>query len=67
MKPFIGNPCGFGNCLRTDCEKCRYWSPCIYIGKDYRKIKLPRLPWLINLLYEVIGWSCRSKKGGGAF
>ena len=66
MKPFIGNPCGFGNCLSAECEKCRYWAPCIYIyfGKNYKRIKLPKWPWLINLLYEIIGLFCRSKYGG---
>ena len=64
MKLFIGNPCGFVYCMRADCEKCRYWSPCIYFGKSYRKIKLPKWPWLLNLLYEVTGWFCKVKHGG---
>ena len=23
MKHFMGNICGFGNCLSTDCDKCQ--------------------------------------------
>ena len=53
IKPFVGNNCGFGNCLDGCCEKCRFWNPCIYFGKTYRYIKLPRWVWLANLLYKI--------------
>ena len=53
MKPFIGNPCGYGRCLNDQCEKCKHWRPCIYYGKAYNEIKLPKLPWLVNLLYKI--------------
>ena len=53
MKPFIGNPCGYGNCRRTDCEKCPAWKPVIYFGKNYRQIRLPKWNWLVMLLYRI--------------
>lgn len=56
MKPFIGNPCMYGHCMRTDCENCSAWSPCIYLN-DYKwKIKLPRWNWVVNNLYRLEGW-----------
>lgn len=53
MKPFIGNHCGYGLCMRTDCEKCPAWKPVIYIGKNYRALRLPKWNWLIDLLYRI--------------
>ena len=67
MKLFIGNPCGFGNCLGVNCEKCRYWSPCIYFGKRAKQLNLPKWPWLVNMLYKISGWSYRVKRGDGTF
>jgi hypothetical protein len=53
MRPFIGNPCGYGHCMRTDCEKCPAWKPCIYVGKNYKQINLPKWNWFITLLYRI--------------
>ena len=53
MRPFIGNPCGYGHCMRTDCENCPAWKPVIYIGKNYRELRLPRWNWLVTLLYRI--------------
>lgn len=68
MRPFIGNPCGYGNCLNNQCDKCKYWSPCIYYGKKYKQIKLPKWPWLINFLYKLEHWLiCRNINKKGRF
>lgn len=56
MRPFVGNPCGYGFCKRDDCENCWHWKPVIYIGKNYYPIKLPRWNWLVNLLYKAENW-----------
>ena len=56
MKPFVGNPCGHGHCKRDDCENCPGWTPVIYIGKNYKQIRLPRWNWLVELLYRIEGW-----------
>lgn len=56
IEPFVGNPCGYGHCMRTDCEKCPAWKPVIYIGKRYKEIKLPKWKWLIMLLYQLEYW-----------
>ena len=53
MRPFMGNPCGYGNCMDGCCEKCRYWRPVIYIGKNYKEIRLPKWNWLVSLLYRI--------------
>jgi hypothetical protein len=53
IKPFMGNPCGFGHCLSDQCDRCPHWSPCIYYGKHYKQVKLPRWNWLVNLLYRI--------------
>ena len=53
MRPFMGNPCGYGNCMRADCENCKAWKPVIYIGKNYKQIRLPRWNWLVTLLYRL--------------
>ena len=53
MRPFIGNPCGYGRCMRTDCENCHAWKPVIYIGKNYRELRLSRWNWLVTLLYRI--------------
>ena len=56
MRPFVGNPCMHGNCMRTDCEQCPAWTPVIYIGKKYKIIKLPKWNWLVNSLYRIEHW-----------
>ena len=53
MKPFMGNPCGHGYCKRADCENCPDWTPVIYVGKNYKRLKLPRWNWLVELLYRI--------------
>lgn len=53
MKPFMGNPCSYGNCRRADCEKCHAWKPVIYIGKNYKELRLPKWNWLVTLLYRI--------------
>lgn len=45
MKLFMGNPCGYGNCMRTDCEKCCYYIPTIF------GIKVPK--WLGNIGFWI--------------
>ena len=52
MKPFIGNICGYGNCLNGQCDKCPHWKPIIFL-KNNKQIKLPKWPWLINILYSI--------------
>lgn len=52
----MGNPCGYGNCKRDNCEECNAWKPVIYIGKHYKEIKLPKWKWLIKLLYQLERW-----------
>lgn len=56
MRPFMGNPCMHGNCMSAECEHCSAWAPVIYIGKNYKIIKLPRWNWLVNLLYRIEHW-----------
>ena len=56
MRPFVGNPCMHGNCMRTDCEQCPAWTPVIYIGKKHKIIKLPKWNWLVNSLYRIEHW-----------
>lgn len=53
MRPFMGNPCGYGNCREADCEKCRHWKPVVYIGKNYKELKLPKWNWLVSMLYRI--------------
>jgi hypothetical protein len=53
IKPFMGNPCGYGNCLDGNCDRCKHWSPCIYVGKTFKRIKLPKWKWLVNMLYKI--------------
>lgn len=40
MKHFMGNICGFGNCLSTDCDKCGHYKPTLFglkIPKKFAK------------------------------
>ena len=62
MRPFVGNPCMYGNCMRTDCEQCPAWTPVIYIGKKYKIIKLPKWNWLVNSLYRIEHWLLEKRK-----
>lgn len=48
MKNFMGNPCGYGNCLSDECEKCRCYKPTFF------RIKVPK--WLGNTLFRVENW-----------
>lgn len=45
MKIFMGNPCGYGNCMRTDCEKCCYYTPTMF------GVKVPK--WLGNIGFWI--------------
>lgn len=45
MKPFMGNLCGFGNCLSTSCDKCGHYKPTL-LG-----IKIPRK--LASLFFKL--------------
>lgn len=45
MKIFMGNPCGYGNCMRTDCEKCCHYTPTMF------GVKVPK--WLGNIGFWI--------------
>ena len=45
MKLFMGNPCGYGNCMRTDCEKCYHYTPTMF------GLKVPI--WLGNIGFWI--------------
>jgi hypothetical protein len=45
MLVFMGNPCGYGNCMSTECEKCPHYKPTFF------GIRVPR--WLGNLLFKI--------------
>ena len=45
MKPFMGNPCGYGHCMREDCEECPNYKPTCF------GIRVPR--WLAKHLYVL--------------
>lgn len=53
MKPFMGNPCMHGHCMRTDCEKCWAYTPTCF------GVKVPR--WLGNILFRLEEWLFRPK------
>ena len=54
MKPFIGNNCGHGYCMSTECEKCCFYKPTCF------SIRVPR--WLGNMLFRFEWLLLRSKK-----
>ena len=45
MKIFMGNSCGYGNCMRTDCEKCCHYTPTMF------DVKVPK--WLGNIGFRI--------------
>ena len=45
MKNFMGNPCGYGNCMSIECEKCSHYKPTFF------GMRVPK--WLGNLLFKV--------------
>lgn len=45
MVIFMGNPCGYGNCMSTECEKCPHYKPTFY------GVRVPR--WLGNILFKI--------------
>lgn len=45
MRPFMGNPCGYGYCMSSECEKCPHYTPTCF------GVKVPR--WLGNILFRV--------------
>lgn len=45
MKFFMGNPCGYVNCMRTHCEKCCHYTPTIF------GVKVPK--WLGNIGFWI--------------
>lgn len=45
MLIFMGNPCGYGNCMSDECEKCPYYKPTFF------GIRVPR--WLGNILFKI--------------
>ena len=45
MKPFMGNPCGYGYCMRADCEKCSAYKPTCF------GVRVPR--WLAKYLHSL--------------
>lgn len=57
MKIFMGNLCGYGYCMKDDCESCPHWTPTIF------NIKLPKWKWLIRLFYRIeSGKNVKSKQ-----
>ena len=54
MKPFMGNPCMRGRCMRTDCENCYYYTPTCF------GVRVPK--WLGNILFRFEAWLCRPSK-----
>lgn len=48
---YIGNPCGYGNCMRPDCEKCKFYKPTVF------KIRVPK--FVIKVLYAIDCWQMR--------
>lgn len=50
MKCFMGNPCGFGYCKRSDCEKCGMYKPTVY------GIRVPRFVGNLGFKLEVWLW-----------
>ena len=58
MKHFMSNPCGYGNCLMDNCDKCSHYTPTCF------GIRVPR--WLGNILFAL---ECKmmNKKTKGDF
>ena len=48
---YIGNPCGYGNCMRPDCEKCKFYKPTVF------RIRVPK--FVIKVLYAIDCWQMR--------
>ncbi len=44
---FMGNSCGYGNCMSAECEKCPYYKPTFF------EMRVPR--WLGNILFKIEG------------
>lgn len=53
MRPFMGNPCGYGYCMSSECEKCPHYTPTCF------GVKVPR--WLGNILFRFEQWLLRPK------
>ena len=45
MKPFMGNPCGYGYCMSAECKKCCHYTPTCF------DVRVPK--WLGNLLFRL--------------
>jgi len=45
MKPFMSNECYHPHCMRTDCDKCIYYTP------KFLGIKVPI--WLTKIFYYI--------------
>ena len=45
MVVFMGNPCGYGNCMSTECERCPHYKPTFF------GVRVPR--WLGNVLFRI--------------
>lgn len=57
---FMGNPCGYGNCLSEECEKCSHYKPTFF------GMRVPR--WLGNILFRVeFSLQKRGKNDEGIF
>ena len=55
-KVFMGNPCGYGNCMSTECEKCPHYKPTFF------GMRLPRC--LGNILFGIQSIMNRGESGG---
>ena len=51
MVVFMGNPCGYGNCMSVECEKCPHYKPTFF------GMRVPR--WLGNTLFKIEYILCR--------
>ena len=56
MRNFMGNPCGFGNCMSTECKKCSHYQP-TFLG-----MRIPKK--LGNILYKIQNIINRSVSSG---
>ena len=52
---FMGNPCGYGNCLSDECEKCSHYKPTFF------GVRVPRR--LGNILFKIEGWLSFNENG----
>lgn len=54
-KIFMSNPCGYGNCMSDECEKCPHYKPTFF------GVRVPRR--LGNILFRIEGWLSFNENG----